>query len=71
MYSLDFIVVIPTITVACAMNILGNHGIDDVFDTWDNELHCEYDDDETRFICKIDNVNIDTLKLYVWLVYKN
>ena len=69
MYSWDFIEENPTITVAWAMNILGNHGYDDVFDTWDNELHCEYDDDETRFICKIDNSNIDYIvKMLCWMM---
>lgn len=71
MYSWDFIEENPTITVAWAMNILGNHGYDDVFDTWDNELHCQdvVLDDATRFICKIDNGNIDTQELFDWLGY--
>jgi hypothetical protein len=69
MYSWDFIEENPTITVAWAMNILGNHGRDNVFDTWDNELHCEDDDGGVRFICKIDDGDIDTQKLFDFLGY--
>ena len=67
MYSWDFIEENPTITVAWAMNILGNHGYDS--DTVREYANCLWFDNDEQIVEIDHNEEVSSQQLVDWLGY--